>query len=61
MFNVQDFNISKFNLVFGPRFDFLGPNKRVDLISPESGRPVFRAKKFPSNTSESLAKSDEDS
>lgn len=48
MFNVQNLKISKFNFAFGPDFEFLGPNKRVNLIFEESGRPDSRAKKVPS-------------
>ena len=40
-------NISKFNFVFGPDFELLGPNKRVDLIFQESGRTDSRVKKVP--------------
>ena len=45
VFNVQNFKISKSNFVFGPDFELLGPNKRVDLIFQESGRPDFRVEK----------------
>ena len=45
IFDVQHFKISKSNFVFGPDFELLGLNKRVDLIFQESGRPDSRAKK----------------
>ena len=49
MFHVQHLKISKFNFVFGPDFEFSGPNQRVDLIFKESGRPdaTGRTQQFP--------------